>query len=150
MDIKSFFELKKRELSNKSEEGDDAKRARDSSLDRSTAEAEKECDVFAEGLKSEDCVVILYHCMQNLEKMKEMCAMTEASQANQITGTQEFVEMNKSISHINEIFEEYQKDKKEEEKINNLEKNFLKCLAKLKISKNQSMIKNSILAETVY
>ena len=43
MDVKSFFERKKRELSNKSEEGDDTKRARDSSLDRSTAEAEKEC-----------------------------------------------------------------------------------------------------------
>ena len=49
MDIKSFFERKKRELSNKSEEGDDAKRARDSSLGISTAEDEKECgDVFAE------------------------------------------------------------------------------------------------------
>ena len=105
-------------------------------MDRSTAEAEKEYgDVFAEGLKSEDCVVILYHCMQNLEKkMKEMCAMTEASQANQIKGTQELVEMNKSIGHINEIFEEYQKDKKEkEEKINNLEK---------KVSEMSSKIEN--------
>ena len=136
MDIKSFFEQKKRELRNKSEEGDDAKRARDSSLDRSTAEAEKECgDFFAEGLKLEDCVVILYYCMQNLEKkMKKMCAMTEASQANQIKGTQELAEMNKSISHINEIFEEYQKDKKgKEEKNNNLEK---------KISDMSSKIEN--------
>ena len=95
----------------------------------------KECgDVFAEGLKSEDCVVILFHCVQNLEKMKEMCAMTEASQANQIKGTQELVEMNKAISHINEIFEEYQKDKKKnEEKINNLEK---------KVSEMSSKIEN--------
>ena len=42
--------------------------------------------------------------------------------------------MNKSISHINEIFEEYQKDKKEkEEKINNLEK---------KVSEMSSKIEN--------
>lgn len=125
MDIKSYFERKKREMSNQSEEGDDPKRVRESSLDRSIADVEKECgDVFAEGLKSEDCVVILYHCMQNLEKkMKEMCVLTEASQASQIKGTQELVEMNKSINHINAIFEEYQKDKKEQEqKINHLEK----------------------------
>ena len=125
MDIKSFFERKKRELSNQSEEEDIPKRARDSSLDRSIAEAEKECgtDVFAEGLKSEDCVVILCNCVQNLEKrMNEMCAMTEVTKASQIKGEQELVELNKSISAINEIFQEYQKDKKEkEEKINNLE-----------------------------
>ena len=86
LDIKSFFERQKRELNSNSEEEDDAKRARDSTFDRSTAKAEKEFgDIFAEGLKSEDCVVILYHCMQNLEKkMKEMCAMTEASQANKL------------------------------------------------------------------
>ena len=63
-----------------------------------------------------------------------MCAMTEASQANQIKSTQELVEMNKSISHKNKIFEEYQKDKKEkEEKINNLEK---------KVSEMSSKIEN--------
>ena len=63
-----------------------------------------------------------------------MCAMTEASQANQIKGTQKLIEMNKSISHINEIFEQYQKDKKEkEQKINNLEK---------KVSEMSSKIEN--------
>ena len=46
MDIKSFFERKKRELSNKSEEGDDAKRERDSILDISTLKPKKNVVMF--------------------------------------------------------------------------------------------------------
>ena len=51
MDIKSFFERKKRELSNKSDDGDNTKKAREqSSLDESI-DADYTGGIFAEGLQ---------------------------------------------------------------------------------------------------
>lgn len=120
MDIKSFFERKKRELSNKSEDGDNTKKAREqSSLDQSI-EAAYTGDVFAEGLKSEDCVSILYNCMKNIEsKMMELVTNSQDMKERQIKGEGQLNDLTKSI---NEKFEELEQDKKEKEiKIKNLE-----------------------------
>ena len=62
MEITKFFDKKKRDLSRKSNDGDNSKRSRESILDDSIANATK-IDVFNESLKSEDCVAILYSCM---------------------------------------------------------------------------------------
>ena len=61
MDIKSFFERKKRELSNKSDDGDNTKKAREQSSLEESIDADYTRDIFTEGLKSEDCVAILYN-----------------------------------------------------------------------------------------
>ena len=53
MEITKFFDKKKRDLNSKSNDGDDSKRPRESSLDDSNANATN-ADVFTEFLKSED------------------------------------------------------------------------------------------------
>ena len=77
MEITQFFDKKKRDLSSKSNDGDDSKRPRESSLDDSIANATN-TDVFTESLKSEDCVAILYSCMKKLEEeMKKVLQKCE-------------------------------------------------------------------------
>ena len=63
MEITNFFEKKKRDLSSKSNDGDNSKRPRESSLDDSIANATN-TNVFTESLKLKECVVILYSCMK--------------------------------------------------------------------------------------
>ena len=58
-----FFDKKKRDLSSKSNYGDDSKRSRDSSLDDAIANATN-TDVLIKSLKSEECVAIHYSCMK--------------------------------------------------------------------------------------
>ena len=67
MEITKFFDKKKRDLSSKSNDGDDSKRLIESSLDNSIAN-DTNADVFTETLKSEDCVAILHSCMKKLEE----------------------------------------------------------------------------------
>ena len=73
---------KKQDLSTKSNDGDDSKRPRESSLDDSIANATN-TDVFTESLKSDNCVAILYRCMEKLEeemkKVLQMCEKTKDS-----------------------------------------------------------------------
>ena len=67
MEITKFFDRKKRDLSSKSNDGDDSKRPRESILDDSVANATN-TDVFTESLLSKDCIAILYSCMKKLEE----------------------------------------------------------------------------------
>ena len=67
IEITQFFDKKKRDLSSKSNDGEDSKRPRESSLDESIANTTN-TDVFTESLKSEDCVAILYNCLKKLEE----------------------------------------------------------------------------------
>ena len=110
MDIKSFFERKKRELSNKSDDGDNTKKAREQSSLEESIDADYTGDIFTEGLKSEDCVAILYNCMKNIEsKMKELITNSQDMKERQIKGERQLNELTNSI---NEKFEELEKDKK--------------------------------------
>ena len=77
MEITKFFDRKKRDLSSKSNDRDDSKRLRESSLDDSITNTAN-TDVFTESLKSEDYVEILYSCMKKLEvKMRKVLKMYE-------------------------------------------------------------------------
>ena len=58
MKITKFLDKKKRDLRSKSNDKDNSKRPRKSSLDDSIANTAN-TDVFTESLKSEDCVVFL-------------------------------------------------------------------------------------------
>ena len=53
MDIESFFEQKKRELSNKSDDGDNTKKAREQSSLEESIDTDYTGDIFTEGLRSE-------------------------------------------------------------------------------------------------
>ena len=64
-------------MSSKSNDGQDSKKPRESSLDESIADATN-TDVFTESLKPEDCAAILYNCMKKLEEeMKKVLQMCE-------------------------------------------------------------------------
>ena len=76
-DITKFFQrgTKKRDLSDKSETGEDPKKVREGSLDCSQISQTSDIpdDIFNDILNSPDCVAILFNCLKNLEsKMKEI------------------------------------------------------------------------------
>ena len=64
--IKSFFDRQERDLIDKSNEDDERKKARESSLNVSLSK--DDTDIFEEGIESPRCAGILYSCLQNLEK----------------------------------------------------------------------------------
>ena len=81
-------------------------------------------DSFSQGLKSPECVKILFNCLQNLEtEIKSIKEISLAAKDWQIKGTEKIHDMNKVINFINKKFEEFEKDlKKKEEEIKLLKK----------------------------
>ena len=67
LDVTIFFNHKKCELSNQSDEGGESnKQHREGSLDKSLTG--DNTDGFTEGLNSSEYLSILFNCLQNLEK----------------------------------------------------------------------------------
>ena len=64
--IKNFFDRKKRDLSDKSNEDHERKKVRESSLN--TSLIKDDTDIFEERIESQRYAGILYSCLQNLEK----------------------------------------------------------------------------------
>ena len=116
LDITIFFKSKKRDLSNNSEEsGESSKKQRKGSLNDSSVSESTE--VFAGGLKSPECVSILFNCLQNLEKgMKNLRDIAHTTQGNQIKGTKQLTDLLESVNFINEKFQEYEQDRREKER----------------------------------
>ena len=76
-DITKVFQrgTKKRDLSDKSETGEDQKKVREGSLDCSQISQTSDIpdDIFTESLNSPDCAAILFNFLKKLEsKMKEI------------------------------------------------------------------------------
>ena len=117
MEITKFFDKKKRDLSSKSNDGDDSKRPRESSLDDSIANATN-ADVFTESLKSEDCVAILYSCMKKLEEeMKKVLQMCEKTKESQIKGESQLNSLSEAMDFMTNKFDEYERERQEKDKI---------------------------------
>ena len=102
MDIAKFFDRKKRELSgNSSVDEAAAKKQQEESLHDSMG-LDKD-DVLAQGLKSPECVKLLFNCIQNLEtEMKNVKEISLAAKEWQIKGTEQLNEMNSAITFMNE------------------------------------------------
>ena len=117
MEITKFFDKKKRDLSNKSNDGDDSKRPRESSLNDSIANATN-ADVFTESLKSEDCVAILRSCMKMLEeeiiRVLQMCQKTKESQ---IKGESQLNSLIEAMDFMANKFDEYERERQKKYKI---------------------------------
>ena len=65
--MKSYFERKKRDLSDKWKYKDERKQP-ESSLDLSLSKkTNDDTDVFTEGLESPGCASIIYDCLKNLD-----------------------------------------------------------------------------------
>ena len=90
-DITKFFQrgTKKRDLSDKSETGEDPKKVREGSLDCSQISQTSDIpdDIFTESLNFPDYVAILFNCLKNLEsKMKDISVSSKKKTASQIKG----------------------------------------------------------------
>ena len=64
--FKSYFGNKKWYLSDKSNDGDERKKAKEGSLDLSMNQ--DDVDIFSEGIGSLRCLSVLYDCLKNLDK----------------------------------------------------------------------------------
>ena len=67
-------------------------------------------DVFAQALKSPECVKLLFNCLQSLgTEMKTVKEISLAVKEWQIKGIEQLNEMNSVITFINEKFVEFEK-----------------------------------------
>ena len=126
--IAKFFERKKRDVSNQSNDGDDSKKQKPSLADSSSVDDEANNDVFddpdlfEEGLNSPRCVGILYKCLKNLDtQVKAIHQLGLSNEENQIKGTKHLEAVTTSIDEIYKKFQDYEKEIKEkDEEIKNL------------------------------
>ena len=110
--IKSYFERKKRDLSDKSNNEEERKKARESTLDLSLSkETSDDTDVFAEGIEPPRFASILYDCLKKLElKVNEIYELSSYTKDAQIKGAEQLEDVSESIKFINEKFEEDEAD----------------------------------------
>ena len=84
------------------------KKQKEGSRNESTASTLN--DVFAEGLKNPDFVLVLVNCLNNLEQqLKEMFDLVKKF-INQIKGELALQEVNKTKSFIGEKFDAYEQE----------------------------------------
>ena len=88
--LKSYFRNKKRDVSDKSNDGDERKKAKKSNV-----------AVFSEGINSPRCASILYDCLENLDKKaNEIHLLSTTMNDVQIKGTQQLKEANDTIKFV--------------------------------------------------
>ena len=112
-DVKSS---KKRVFSSEqSETGDEPKKQKEGSRNESSTSTLD--NVFAEGLKNLDCVLILANCLRSLEQqVKEAFDLAKKSSESQIKGELPLQDVNKAISFIGERFDAYEQERRVNEK----------------------------------
>ena len=121
-DITKFFQrgTKKRDLSDKSETGEDPKKVREGSLDCSQISQTSDIpdDIFTESLNSPDCVAILFNSLKNLEsKMKEKSVSSKETTASHIKGEKQLSDLTDSVQLISDKFDQYEKDRKAKDEL---------------------------------
>ena len=105
--ITSFFDKKKKELSNNSNDGQDTRKKREASSLELPFEKASDGDVLKDSLKSEDCILILKRCMENIErKMQELCIAAKNTKESQIKCELQLVSMHETINFISEKLNE--------------------------------------------
>ena len=117
-DVKSS---KKRVFSSEqSETGDEPKKQKEGSRNESSTSTLD--NVFAEGLKNLDCVLILANCLRSLEQqVKEAFDLAKKSSESQIKGELPLQDVNKAISFIGERFDAYEQERRVNEKKKNVQ-----------------------------
>ena len=118
MNIAKYFDKdsKKRDLSGDSNPEEERKKIRDGSSASNT----DNYDVFEEGLESPECKEILFNCLRNLqEKVTEIFNLAQDTKNMQIKGDKQLEELKSSVEVMSDKFDEYEKDRKEKEKIIN-------------------------------
>ena len=119
MDIAKFFAVKssKRRVlsSEESETGDEPKKQKVGSRNESSSSTLD--DIFVEGLKNPDFVLILANCLRSLEQqVKETFDLAKKARESQIKDKLALQDVNEAISFISEKFDGYEKERRENEK----------------------------------
>ena len=77
--------------------------------------------MFAESLKSNECVEILMNCLKNLEKeVKELKDLASSNNANQIKGERQLLDLKEAVDFISNKFDNFERDRLEKEVIKDL------------------------------
>ena len=75
-------------------------------------------DVFAESLKSPECIEILFNCLRNVESQtKDIYTLAHSIQDHQIKGEKQLIDHTESINFLSEKFKEYEEDRAKKDKI---------------------------------
>ena len=122
MDIRSFLNRsnkKKRDLKSGSKENDAPKRQSEESPDVSCLDSPTSPgNVFAESLRSNECVEILMNCLKNLEKeVKELKDLASSNNANQIKGERQLLDLKDAVDFISNKLDHFESDRLEKKKI---------------------------------
>ena len=110
--MKFFLGNKKRDLSDKSRNGEDAKKVKKNNESAGSLSDE----IFSDGLSSSECAKILVNCLRNIEnQVKELFVLNEETKNAQIKVTE-------SLEFFSNKFDELAKESKmKKEKIKELE-----------------------------
>ena len=88
--LKSYFGRKKRDVSDKSNDGDERKKAKESNV-----------AVFSEGIDSPRCASILCDCLEKFDKKANKIYLLSTTMNDaQIKGTQQLKEVNDTIKFV--------------------------------------------------
>ena len=80
-----MFDRQKRDLSDKSNEDNERKKARERESSLKISLSKSGTDIFEEGIESPRCAAILYSCLQNLEKeVNEIFELSSSTKEAQI------------------------------------------------------------------
>ena len=106
-------------MSSGSKEGDEPKRQREESPDVSCLESPTSPGiVFAESLKSNECLKILMSCLKNLEKeVEELKYLASSNNANQIKGKRQLLDLKDAVDFVSKKFDDFERERLEKEKL---------------------------------
>ena len=77
-----------------------------------------EDDVFAESLKSPECIEILFNCLRNVERQtKDIYTLAHSTQDHQVKGEKQLINLTESINFLSEKFKEYEEDSGKKDKV---------------------------------
>ena len=68
--------------------------------------------VFAEILKSPECIEIFFNCLRNIERQtKDIYTLQHSTQDNEIKGEKHLVDLTESIIFLSDKCKEYEEDR---------------------------------------
>ena len=104
-DISKFFgkASKKRDLNDQSKTCEDPKKMKE---DKSSTGSliDMADDVFAESLKSPECIEILFNCLRNVEKKIKDIYIAHSTQDHQIKGEKQLIDLTESVNLLSDKF----------------------------------------------
>ena len=119
-----FLGSNKRELSDKSRNGEDSKKHRENSKSASSLPD----DVFSDGFNSPECTKILINCLKSIEFLvKELFVLHEDTKISQIKGEKQLDSVADALDLLSVNLDELEKYReKKDKKFLNLRKKFIR------------------------